>query len=303
MQGKVSFLKLINKNTVKGFSLGNIFWTSFFACVSHIFIDLRFEPYGFSVYPDDLKYALAAGYGIIMGLGFYFGHILIKNDEYVWPVWKEVIWMLSMVLAITLVNYFYRLLCMQVIFAVDVNYYVSFFRYILVGLEVAGSTALVFKFFQTILIKSEMLSVIYGDKDNNINSDHNYNNAELNGKQKYINGKNTGETLFFYPENLIYAKSQGNYIQLFLKRQNADMVEKKLLRLSMTGFLKQIEDVSYFHRVHKSFLINENYITNLNGNSKKARIILDKNIEIPLSRDMYKHYKNLVREKQKPVTV
>ena len=55
---------ILKMQTAKGFSLGNIFLTALFAALSHIFIDIRFEPYGFAYYPQDVKVSLSVGYGV-----------------------------------------------------------------------------------------------------------------------------------------------------------------------------------------------------------------------------------------------
>ncbi|MDA3820278.1 MAG: LytTR family DNA-binding domain-containing protein [Candidatus Delongbacteria bacterium] len=287
-----SVCSLMNTKIVKAFSLGNIFWTAAFACVSHIFIDIRFEPYGFAVYPDDLKLTLAIGYGLVLGTGFYVGHLLIKNEKLFWPVWKELIWILLMTIVITVVNYFYRLFIIHVAFDSAGIYEVSFLRYMLVGAEVVGSTALVFKFFQTILLKSDML-----EKYNKQYSERNVPNAKLQNKFKCVNGNNVDEALFFYPDNLLYVKSHGNYVQVFTKRPSAEKIEKNMIRLSMSGFEKQVENIPQLKRVHKSYIINENHITKIEGNSKKATLVLLDDVKTPLRRDLYKYYKDLLKAK------
>ena len=59
-----------NVRVLKGFSIGDYWVTALLACVSHVFMDIRFEPYGFAFYPDNVKIILSIIYGIVMGGGF-----------------------------------------------------------------------------------------------------------------------------------------------------------------------------------------------------------------------------------------
>jgi DNA-binding LytR/AlgR family response regulator len=291
--GSFSLSTIINAKIIKGFSLGNLFWTAVFVCASHIFVDIRFEPYGFSVYPEDLKFVLATGYGLVLGIGFYLGHFVIKNDKLFWPVWKELMWVISMTIVITIINYFYRLFILHVVFDMAGIYQVSFFRYMLVGFEVVGSTAIVFKFFQTILVKSDLIA-----KYNNATGKKKEKVKPGQSQKKYkcVHGNNVDEALFFYPDDLLFVKSNGNYIQVFTKRPSSDNIEKNMIRLSMNGFEKQVENIPFLKRVHKSYIINEKHITKMYGNSKKPSLVLLEDMKIPLRRDLYKHYKTMLKQ-------
>lgn len=83
---------------------------------------------------------------------------------------------------------------------------------------------------------------------------------------------------FIEIEDILYCQSQNNYTYLFLK-------DNKKVILSKT--LKEFENLLekyYFLRIHKSYLINPNYIKKYNRNDG-GYLIMDDGISIPVSRN------------------
>ena len=78
-----------------------------------------------------------------------------------------------------------------------------------------------------------------------------------------------------YLENLMYVKSDGNYIEFYLKN------DKFLDRNKMKVLEEKLP--ANFVRIHKSYIINKNYIKTTSSKS----VVLADNVEVPLSR----HYK------------
>ncbi|MFW5768010.1 MAG: hypothetical protein ACOCXO_06540, partial [Bacteroidota bacterium] len=231
-----SLNQLLKVQTVKGFSLGNIFLTALFACLSHIFIDIRFEPYGFAFYPTSVKYFLAIGYGIIMGGGFYLGHILMPGKAVFWPVWKELLWGISVVIIITVLNFLYRSFGLTYIFQMNHIYEVSFLRFLMVGFEVAGSTALILKFFQTVLIKSDMIKTVAGSAGSEfMHADSNKLKKSNKDEMICVRGQNKEETFCALQKNFMYVFAKGNYVEIYLKDPESDAIQREMLRQSLSN--------------------------------------------------------------------
>ncbi|MFO7880241.1 MAG: LytR/AlgR family response regulator transcription factor [Bacteroidota bacterium] len=285
--------QLLKVQTVKGFSLGNIFLTALFACLSHIFIDIRFEPYGFAFYPTSVKYYLAVGYGVIMGGGFYLGHILMPGKAVFWPVWKELLWGISVVIIITVLNYLYRSFGLTYIFQMNHIYEVSFFRFLLVGFEVAGSTALVLKFFQTVLIKSDMIKTVAGSAGSEFIHDSVKPGKGQKDEMICVRGQNKEETFCSTQKNFMYVFAKGNYVEIYMKNPDSDVMHKKMLRQSLSNIEEQLKKHDDILRVHKSYLINKNQIQKVKGNSKKASVVLNDLTEIPIRRELYKPFRQI----------
>ena len=74
-------------------------------------------------------------------------------------------------------------------------------------------------------------------------------------------------------KKVAYLKADNDYVVMHL-------IDEDDIRVRMT--LKEVEDLieeDYFYRVHRSFLVNLNYVSHI-----KSNIILLKDAEIPISR-------------------
>jgi hypothetical protein len=285
---------ILKLHTVKGFSLGNVFLTALFAALSHIFIDIRFEPYGFAYYPVNVKVSLSVGYGVIMGMGIFFGHKLIPGRKLFWHVWKELVFWIILIFSITSVNFVFRYFLLNNVYNIYDIYSISYVRFLLVGVEVVGTTALLLKFFQTMLIKSNMIKVVVDQSAAPDETPPTENNPDNDTPYYHItiNGRNKNEQLTLPLSSIVYLHSSGNYVQVFYENGSANEGFKKvLIRQSLSDVEKQLSNEDSIVRVHKSFLVNKNRIKGVNGNSKKAMLVLDHDIELPLRRDLYNTYK------------
>ena len=97
-------------------------------------------------------------------------------------------------------------------------------------------------------------------------------------KQKFkISLPLSGKTIFVKPEDIIYCKSEGNYTEIHFNSNKKEVISKNI---------KEIEtliDNSNFFRVHNSYLVNINYITEF-VKTDGQYIVLENNVSIPVSR-------------------
>ncbi|GAK89214.1 hypothetical protein JCM19297_3738 [Nonlabens ulvanivorans] len=85
----------------------------------------------------------------------------------------------------------------------------------------------------------------------------------------------------------VYAQSEGNYITIYYLDDNTLM--HKLIRLSLKQLEIQLENLSQIKRCHRSYLINMQHITSIDGNARSLTIQLDKiTTSIPVSRSFSK---------------
>jgi hypothetical protein len=278
-------LHCINYPVIKGFSIGTVCLTAFLASASHVFIDIRFEPYGFAYYPDLVKIVLSLMYGFVLGVGIKILHTLIANQDKYWEVWKEILWYLAVILSITSLNFIVRGFTLRVIFDLKDLYPISYSRFLLIGAEVVGITIIVFKFIQLGLIKVQALMVANVEMKHS-EIDNSQDERETNNSV-IIRGKNKNQTIKLNLNDFVYAESSGNYLRLFLKEQNSHKFAKIVIRLSLKDFERQLGHQPDIRRVHKSFIVNFNVPFNLSGNSKKAYLIFQNNEQIPVSRAFY----------------
>lgn len=86
-----------------------------------------------------------------------------------------------------------------------------------------------------------------------------------------------GKTIFVYPDDIIYCKSDGNYTTIFFKGEKKEILSKKI---------KDIEDIFHnnsFFRVHNSYLVNIKYISEYVKNDGQY-LVLENGVSIPVSR-------------------
>ncbi len=91
------------------------------------------------------------------------------------------------------------------------------------------------------------------------------------------------DELRFRPSELLYAESDGNYVNFYLYRKNS--VQKKAVRSSITSVEEQLASISSILRVHRAFIVNLQNVTEASGNALGYRLSLKHtDEEIPVSR-------------------
>jgi len=86
-----------------------------------------------------------------------------------------------------------------------------------------------------------------------------------------------GKTLFIYPKDIIYCKSDGNYTTIYFSNGKKEILSKKI---------KDIESIfknKIFFRVHNSYLVNINYIAEYIKTDGQY-LVLENGSTIPVSR-------------------
>ena len=118
--------------------------------------------------------------------------------------------------------------------------------------------------------------------------------AEPTEKLLNITSQLKKETLQFYPSQLIYAESSGNYVIFYLKKEG--QVQQKMIRNSISNIEQQLSGIPFLMRVHRAFIVNVKEIVFKKGNSLGYRIKLN-GIEtaIPVSRQHTKDFEQLLK--------
>ena len=98
-----------------------------------------------------------------------------------------------------------------------------------------------------------------------------------------INSKLKKEELSFYPNQLIYAESDGNYVVFYLNHESG--MKKVSIRNSMSSIEQQLSPIPYYFRTHRAFIVNVKEVNRKNGNTMGYRLQLNEiDFEIPVSR-------------------
>lgn len=116
-------------------------------------------------------------------------------------------------------------------------------------------------------------------------------------KNLVIKSENDAIELQVNPADLIYLKSDGNYIEVFFL--DSGSIHKKLIRNRLKTIETQLPN-KIFIRCHNSFIVNGNYIIKIEGNARNLELQL-KNCEekVPVSRTKAKTISNFIDQLQK----
>ncbi len=98
-----------------------------------------------------------------------------------------------------------------------------------------------------------------------------------------INGENNSEELTILESNFVYAQSQQNYVSLHYDSENG--MQKEVFRSTLSNIVKQLPNA---WQVHRSYLVNLDYLVAVEGNARKRFMKISKSDEvIPISQKYY----------------
>ena len=99
----------------------------------------------------------------------------------------------------------------------------------------------------------------------------------------YIKTEVKGDDFNLNMNNFLYAKADRNYVEIYMITDSG--IVKKLKRISIKDFDFQLHHYQNIIRTHRSYMVNLNYLINVNGNAQGYKLSL-RNYEntIPVSR-------------------
>lgn len=126
-------------------------------------------------------------------------------------------------------------------------------------------------------------------------SDSGFSDSEMKEDLIHIISQLKKEELKFYPSQLIYAESEGNYVVFHL--YNSDKPIKIIIRNSISNIEQQLSDVPFLARTHRAFIVNVKKVTSQKGNSLGYRLKFEGiNEEIPVSRQNTQKFDELISQ-------
>ncbi|MFA8434801.1 MAG: LytR/AlgR family response regulator transcription factor [Marinifilaceae bacterium] len=104
-----------------------------------------------------------------------------------------------------------------------------------------------------------------------------------------IESKLKKDNLSFFPNQFLYAESDGNYVIFYLQEDHK--VSKKVIRNSISNIAQQLSDTPYLVRTHRAFIVNLKKVTKKHGNASGYRLQLEgTESPIPVSRQNIKFF-------------
>lgn len=107
--------------------------------------------------------------------------------------------------------------------------------------------------------------------------------AQTGEEKIQIQSRLKKEKLGFYPSQLLYVESDGNYVNFYIRHEGT--IKRKVIRNSISNIEDQLSTLPYFFRTHRAFIVNITQIAERKGSSSGYRLFFkDAKVEIPVSR-------------------
>ncbi|MFK5982899.1 MAG: LytTR family DNA-binding domain-containing protein [Flavobacteriaceae bacterium] len=200
------------------------------------------------------------------------GKILKLEDK--WNIIKEALFIFLFFLIIGLVQFLIR----DIIYN-NVNNWSLHYLY-----EEITNTFLVGALFITILIPINFNRLKV--KNNNNANALNYNLKDNTTTTKEVKNSIKIDDLELDINQFMFAKSEGNYLEIYLNQQHPDKV---LLRVTLKNLEALLRTYPNIIKTHRSYLVNCNYIEKINGNAQGYQLHINKYIA-PVSRNMIANF-------------
>lgn len=237
-----------------------------------------FQPFGMSNVVYNLPIFILGFFCItffVLMFSFFVLPFIFKKffDFDKWTVKKNIVFILFQVLAISVLNWLYNSS-----FSKDITTKYSLFVFVFMTFAVG-----IFPTFILVFLVEKKLS----KKNQNIAKDYTQNIKPK--KRTFINervalvSKNNNESFAIDVNNFICAKSEGNYVHVYFKKDNG--IIAKLIRNSISNIEEQLIIYKQIKRCHRSFLVNLDKVIKMTGNARSFNLhITDLNFTIPVSR-------------------
>lgn len=133
------------------------------------------------------------------------------------------------------------------------------------------------------------------DIEKNFKPDIDTSSSQQSEKLIEISSQLKKEELSFYPGQLIFAESDGNYVIFHLKMNN--QIRKKTIRNSIGNIEQQISAIPFYMRTHRAFIVNVRHVSSQKGNTLGYHLKFNGiDSVIPVSRQKTRDFDNLLKQ-------
>jgi hypothetical protein len=239
-----------------------------------------FEP--FVVYRPEHKvsyfwismiHSLNAFFCVLVVIGI--NNLRVNEDK--WTVGNEIALISGVLLMIGISQFLVR----DLIYANPDNWSLRYFW------EEIRNTFLVGLLFALILVPLNYLRLMKAHLKTaqSLNSQHHSYFPGRKDKNLPIVTQQKSDDFYLNPEDFLFAKSEGNYLEIFL--ENGEQPNKVLKRMTMKEFESQLESFPHFFKTHRSFLVNLQKVEQVKGNAQGYQLeIKSYTNPLPVSRGM-----------------
>ena len=218
------------------------------------------------------KYAILLGYAICIAIPLIILHpienYIYEKQTNRWFVINEFFYILLSLLVIFLFSFFYHFIIIRNQTSISIELIWSFVKFFCLPF-----TPIVVPLWLYLRSKYGIIEVpLYDEK------------KLEKSKSITITGTNKSEVLAISESDFIYAKAQQNYVDVYFDTESG--TQQKTLRSTLSNIMKQLPNA---WQVHRSYLVNLDYLKSIEGNARKRSIRLSQTEEvIPISQMYYK---------------
>jgi len=227
------------------------------------------------------------GYGINSTLVIYFLYWIIFHKigfgkgKRIWKTYHHWLLLVAILSIAGFIGTVYHRFMMDV-GEVDTKYYifVTIPRSILIAVPLFIITILL----DLLHIKNKELQEQKEYVSNNIV----FNVSEKSKDEIFIKSPIINQTIRFVPQDIVYIKASGNYVEMYLKQQK----QPKLIRASLAYIAEQLKTFDFIKKCHRQYYINVHQIQFSKGNSQRMELCLkDTSHQVPVSKSFTKKIK------------
>lgn len=267
----------------------NLRWLAvilFVISISSFLFSYLFEPFEVNLaeHKIDATWIMFTHAFLPLLIAFVYFFVLNKNvkDERSWTLGKELFHVSTVLLIIGIVNFLIR----DIIYTNPDNWSL---RYL--WEEIRNTFLIGFLLLAIILpLNLERLFKKYDSSSKKLQL--NSHEKSLDNETVLVKTAIESEQFMLRLEDFIFAKVEGNYIEIYTQSSNSYL--KKIVRLTLKELEEQLRSFPVIYKTHRSFIINTNYIKSVSGNAQGYNITLKKCPEIiPVSRSKVSEFNAL----------
>jgi len=249
-----------------------------------------FKPFGMQDLPAGLIIRIAAGYGLATSLAIW---LVMESLPALFPKYYKEKWWTTGKELINVSVTFFAVACFNYIFSLIFYKPESFttIEYLSAGLNILLNTILVglIPFFFWVLYNQNRLMKKHVEKAEALsrklqNKQQSKIVSNLQSNHLLFQSSNQKETLNLPKDDFIFAKAEGNYVNIFYEAKGK--MKKKLLRTTMKSIEIQTRNSPSLIRCHKSYTVNLDKVSEISGNAQGYTLHFNQyETEIPVSRN------------------
>ncbi len=249
--------------------------------------------------PLEARGARSFGLGLTMGMyGLVFAAVIITlaklikklayfSDENDWTILKELLSILIILAGMGIAVYFAG-------FLIEVHSSRWNFRTFSDSCEKAFLIGIIpFGFFTLVNYRY----IFFSDVVQSYYRLSNESSGDIPEEPIHIISQLKKEEVSFYPSQLVYAESDGNYVVFHLEQDGKQ--QKKIVRNSINNIEQQLSVIPFIFRIHRAYIVNLKRIQSKKGNTLGYRLkMIGSDDEIPVSRQNTRNFNTIIRQSQ-----